>query len=348
MTDTAVSLIIPIYNAAEYLQQCLDSVTAQTVFSRMQVLLIDDGSTDASPEICDVYAQKYTNIYVTHRRNAGVSAARNIGLELAVGKYAAFADADDLLLPDMIECLLEAAERTGAQMTFCDYIIESAYGEDIQRFPFPQNEAFGRDTVVRYMMEKENFNTLCDKLLLLEPIRAHALRLTVGRRFGEDREFVLHYLQICDTLVYVPNAAYFYRYVPTSAIHRKKREYATALSTQFLSDQAQFARLGVQTDDFIAGSAVCFCCRIAATIDVLCHAYQGFARLRMLRAFFADDAVHAVLHQLMPYARGGLNRYTRVLLQCMQRRLAVAARLWMRAVEGRVWLFERLHGKKQV
>ena len=75
MKDTAVSLIIPIYNADAYLQACLDSVTEQTLFPRMQVLLIDDGSTDASPEICDVYAQKYANIYVSHRRNASAPRA---------------------------------------------------------------------------------------------------------------------------------------------------------------------------------------------------------------------------------------------------------------------------------
>lgn len=340
--DTAVSLIIPIYNAAAYLQQCLDSVTEQTLFPRMQVLLIDDGSTDASPEICDVYAQQYANIYVSHRRNAGVSAARNAGIELAVGEYVAFADADDYLLPQMMELLYSSAARTGAQLTFCDYIAESPEGEATQCFPFPQNEPFGRDEVVRYMLESERFNALWHKLFVREILVRQGVQMTVGRKLGEDREFILAYLACCETLCYVPQAGYYYRYVTSGAVRRPHRDYAKALTTQYATDLAQFALLGVAEDAFIARSAQCYCVRIAATIDIICRAYSGKARRKALRIYYADKSLQTMLRTFLGVTGLQLNRYTLGLLRCMRCRLVWATRAWMCLLDLRVKLFNKI------
>ena len=336
MTDTAVSLIIPIYNAAAYLQQCLDSVTEQTLFSRMQVLLIDDGSTDASPEICDVYAQKYPNIYVSHRRNAGVSAARNAGIELAVGEYVAFADADDYLLPQAVEQLYTAAVQTGAELTFSDYIIEMPGGEQRQGFPFPQNEPFGREQAVQYMLSNERFNALWHKLFVREILMRGHIRMTVGRKIGEDREFILHYLAHCDTLCYVPQAGYYYRYVETGAVRRPQHGYARTLVTQYTTDLEQFAALGVTSDAFVQGCALCFCVRIAATIDLICRAFSGNPRLHALRVYYMDRTLQEILSVLIPIAKPKLDQYTYGLLWCMRHRLVLMTRIWMRLLDLRV------------
>ena len=163
-----ISLISPVYNAEKYLQACLDSVLAQTIFTELQVLLIDDGSTDASGQICDVYAQKYPNIYVSHRQNGGVSAARNAGLELATGEFVAFADADDLLRPEMMERLYAGAQQTGADLVFCAF--EHPYPDkDVTiRYPFPENTAMDFDTIreriVDFMIVDEAFNALWNKI----------------------------------------------------------------------------------------------------------------------------------------------------------------------------------------
>ncbi len=339
--ETAVSLIIPIYNAEAYLTACLDCVTAQTLFFRMQVLLIDDGSTDASPQICDVYAQKYPNIEVLHRKNAGVSAARNAGLERAVGKYVAFADADDLLQPTMFERLFEAAERTNAQMTLCAFRSGTADGEQTQTYPFPKNEPFGRDALVRYMLSHEDANALWNKLFLRAPVTEHGLRMTVGRRLGEDREFILHYLTACDTLCYVPRELYYYRYVESGAIRRPQHGYARTLTTQYTSDRTQFARLGVDSTAFHKGSALCFCRRIAATIDLQCRAFSGSERRKVLRKFYADAKLQNILREIFPEAKTHLNRYERVLLVCMRLHAVLATRLWMRMLAVRTGAYER-------
>ncbi len=339
--ETAVSLIVPIYNAETYLTACLDSVTAQTLFQRTQVLLVDDGSTDASPQICDVYAQKYPNIEALHRKNAGVSAARNAGLEHAVGKYVAFADADDLLWPQMLERLFEAAEASHAQLSFCAFRCGTADGEQTKGFPFPGNEPFGREKLVRYMLAHEDANALWNKLFLRAPIAEHSIRMTVGRRLGEDREFILRFLAVCDTLCYVPQELYYYRYVESGAIRRPQKNYARTLTTQYASDRTRFAALGIRDGDFIEGGALCYCRRIAATIDLICRTFSGMPRLDMLRSFYADERLQHILRAVLRAAKKNLNRYERGLLRCMRLRLTLATRLWMRLLTVRMNAHQR-------
>ena len=99
MVSPLISVIVPVYKAEKYLPQCIESILAQT-FTDFELLLIDDGSPDRSGEICDEYVRKDHRIRVFHQQNRGVSAARNLGLEQAVGEYIAFVDSDDYVLPD--------------------------------------------------------------------------------------------------------------------------------------------------------------------------------------------------------------------------------------------------------
>ncbi len=341
--QTAVTLIIPIYNAERYLTACLDSVTVQTAFSRTQVLLVDDGSTDASGQICDVFAGKYPNIETLHRKNAGVSAARNAGLERAVGKYVAFADADDLLYPQMLARLVDAAEAAQAQMCVCAYRAGGADGESDRTYPFPADEPFASETLVRYMLSHEDANALWNKLFLRAPIMANNIRMTVGRRLGEDREFILHFLRVCGSVCYVPQALYYYRYVESGAIRRPQKNYAKALTAQFVSDRRQFSALGIEGEAFVRGGALCYCRRIAATIDLISRTFSGMARHRALRAFYADDALQSILRTVLAAAKDSLNRYERGLLRCMRLRFVGATRLWMRLLALRMGAYARSH-----
>lgn len=102
-----ISVIIPIYNVEPYLRQCLDSVVNQT-YQNIEIILVDDGSTDNCGAICDEYAQKDDRIVVIHRKNGGVSAARNDGIDRATGEWVAFVDPDDWLDVNFYECLFDA------------------------------------------------------------------------------------------------------------------------------------------------------------------------------------------------------------------------------------------------
>lgn len=114
-----ISVIIPVYNVEKYLQECVDSVLAQT-YQHLEMILVDDGSTDTSGEICDIYQDKDPRITVIHQENRGLSEARNAGLAKARGKYVYFLDSDDWILPETFELLIQKAEGEGADVVFFD------------------------------------------------------------------------------------------------------------------------------------------------------------------------------------------------------------------------------------
>lgn len=115
-----ISVIIPVYNVEKYLSQCLDSVIGQT-YQNLEIIIIDDGSTDNSGKMCDIYAQKDPRVQVIHQNNAGVSAARNMGLKTAKGAYIGFVDADDYIRPDMYEYLYQLITQDNANIAMCNW-----------------------------------------------------------------------------------------------------------------------------------------------------------------------------------------------------------------------------------
>jgi glycosyltransferase involved in cell wall biosynthesis len=118
-----ISIIIPIYNADAYLPKCLDSVVNQT-YKNLEIILVNDGSIDNSLQICYEYAKLDNRIKVINQENMGMSAARNVGLDIARGEYLGFVDSDDWLDNDMYECLLEAVFKNNKAIAMCDVFIE--------------------------------------------------------------------------------------------------------------------------------------------------------------------------------------------------------------------------------
>ncbi len=115
-----VSMIVPVYNTASYIGRCMESLLAQT-YDNLEIILVDDGSTDGSGEICDGFADRYPPVKVFHTKNRGVSAARNRGMEECSGIYLTFVDADDCLDKDMVEHLVWMIERTESDVAGCSY-----------------------------------------------------------------------------------------------------------------------------------------------------------------------------------------------------------------------------------
>lgn len=118
-----VSIIVAIYQAEPYLRRCLQSIVNQTL-SNIELILVDDGSTDNSGQICDEYAEFYPHIKVFHKAHEGVSSARQVGVENAIGEYSIHCDADDWMEPNMVEFLYEKAKKTDADVVMCDIYLE--------------------------------------------------------------------------------------------------------------------------------------------------------------------------------------------------------------------------------
>ena len=130
MAEPTISIIVPVYKTEAYLEKCVDSILAQT-FRDFELLLIDDGSPDNCPALCEEAAARDPRIRVIHQKNAGLSAARNTGVEAARGEWIGFVDSDDSIAPEMYETLLTYARRDGAQIAVCDYLLVTEAGEPL-------------------------------------------------------------------------------------------------------------------------------------------------------------------------------------------------------------------------
>lgn len=140
-----VSIIVPIYNVEKYLDKCIKSIINQT-YSNIEIILVDDGSPDRCGQICDAYAKKDPRIQVLHKKNGGLSDARNEGVKLATGKYLAFVDSDDYIARDLVEKTLSKAEENQCDMVLYDYYYIEPNGREIRSTVVPDNKVISLET----------------------------------------------------------------------------------------------------------------------------------------------------------------------------------------------------------
>lgn len=131
MSCPKVSIIVPIYNMEKYLGRCIDSILVQT-HTNIEVILVDDGSTDSSPQVCDDYAKRDPRIKVIHKSNGGLSSARNAGLDIATGDYIGFVDSDDYISTDMYKVLAERLDNSDCEIANVMYVIKQFLPEKLR------------------------------------------------------------------------------------------------------------------------------------------------------------------------------------------------------------------------
>ena len=218
--STLVTIIIPVYNAGQYMTPCLDSVLAQT-FSNFEVWLINDGSTDSSGDICDAYSRKDSRVQVIHKANEGVSKARNIGIALASGRYIMYVDADDMVKPSMVQELLDAIEHNDVDLVLCKiYRFSDAYGEE----PCKSSKNV-------FLDKKETLNFMLNRIAIKDPSISPADIFCYGFtcgiykkeilegnsilfpnfKIGEDTFYLNEYLINCKSINLLESSLYGYR-----------------------------------------------------------------------------------------------------------------------------------------
>lgn len=191
--EKKVSIIVPVYNAEGYLERCLGSLLRQT-YENTEILLIDDGSTDRSGKICDEYAGQYPVIRSIHMENAGVSAARNKGIELSEGEYLTFVDADDYAAADMVAHLTGILEHSGSDVAGCGYYTFEASQTGMEALGDSRSDGQADVEILTGIGFMEhgilNSDTRCwSKLYRKESIGT--LRFQTGLTIGEDMLFLL-------------------------------------------------------------------------------------------------------------------------------------------------------------
>jgi glycosyltransferase involved in cell wall biosynthesis len=209
-----ISVIIPIYNVEKYLPQCLDSICAQT-YRELEIILVDDGSADRSGGICDEWARKDPRIRVIHKKNGGVSSARNEGLKAAKGSLIGFVDADDWLEPGMYEKMVRALlAHPDADAVSCGYV-DYPYGPDmpVQRGLKPLAPCGAADAVTAMFEWNGYFSSVWNKLFRRELVMqgGNAVFFDTSISFGEDEVWLVSVLRRCGKVVFVPEALYHWR-----------------------------------------------------------------------------------------------------------------------------------------
>lgn len=206
MANAKISVIIPVYNVEEYLERCVDSVLAQT-FTDIEVILVDDGSTDNSGKICDEYAEKDPRISVIHKENGGLSDARNSGIEAANGKYIGFVDSDDYIDTDMYEFLYGIAQKENADVAMCE-LYHCYAGKEIFRHPSDYYKVTDNIGAIHCVLESRITSvTTVNKLYLRELF--NNLRFRKGKT-AEDAFIMVDLLSKAKTVVITNAQKYYY------------------------------------------------------------------------------------------------------------------------------------------
>lgn len=206
-----VSLIIPVYHAEKYLRRCLDSALQQT-FSDMEIIAVNDGSEDASLEICREYEAKDSRFHVLDKENTGVSDSRNRAIAMAQGEYLQFLDSDDWLAPDATESLVYAARKYD-----CDLVIADFYRVDGAVFTEKQHirerGLLTREQYAEYMMQEPAdfyYGVLWNKLYRRSVIEEHQIRMNPELRWCEDFLFNLSYIRYAERFTAIQTPIYYY------------------------------------------------------------------------------------------------------------------------------------------
>lgn len=218
-----ISVIVPVYKAEKYLPACLNSIAEQTVFDKIQLILVDDGSPDGCGKICDDFALVHPNTLVIHKENGGVSMARNAGLDAAQGEYIGFVDADDTIAPDYYENLLAAIENSGSDMAFSAFTLVLR-GEHRPSVPwYEKNATVAPVAFAERMLDDGAQNSVWSKLFRTSVIKENGIYFPQGIKIGEDKLFVLNFLKYCSSTVSAAGNGYFYMDVGSSAMHSDKK-----------------------------------------------------------------------------------------------------------------------------
>jgi len=203
--EPKISIIVPVYKVEPYLRKCLDSIVNQT-YRNLQIILVDDGSTDNCGKICDEYAAEDSRVEVVHQENGGVSAARNAGLALVTGDYIGWVDSDDWIEPDMYEYLLEHALQYHADIVVCGRV--EHYRDKTLFKGWPQIEVLNTEVALRLLLKNDVMqNYLWDKLWKRE-LFENAIFPT-GKTF-EDIAVMHKLFAKSDIVVCLPDAKYNY------------------------------------------------------------------------------------------------------------------------------------------
>lgn len=221
-----VSVVVPIYNVEPYLERCIQSLLNQSL-KDIEIILVDDGSPDHCPQMCDEYAQKDSRIKVIHKQNGGLSSARNAGLDIANGEYVAFVDSDDYTSTEAYHTLYHKANVENADIAYAGFILQKSNGSESECFQL--NETFENENIANFLSsmifdnkpyKDKIWMSVWNGIYKRELMESHKIRFQSERLFlSEDILFHTQLIPLCKKIICLPNTFYHYCYNGTSLTH---------------------------------------------------------------------------------------------------------------------------------
>lgn len=313
-----ISIIIPVYNVEKYLHQCLDSILKQT-FQDWECILINDGSSDKSGEICDEYAQRDSRFKVIHKTNRGVSSARNTGLDEAKGQWICFVDSDDRMTEDALEYMLGVNTSTEADVCICTLVKSGLHTFDRTILTGQELEELIWACLTyqtdRYSQKGLLVDGPCAKLFRASIIKDNNIRYVNGLCKSEDALFTAEYYCFASCVVLDPLQIYFYTVNPNSICHTYNKSHICMLGTllkledelvrKYLSSLAKFENV-IKIRAFTALLQVLF--------ESNAHRRPLKERIDALRLFFSSREVDSIIKstqytEIKPYAPIGIGYF---------------------------------------
>ena len=254
MNDNAlISIVVPVYNAAPYLDKCISSLIAQT-HQNIEIILVNDGSTDNSLEICQSYVRKDSRIHVLSQVNKGQGAARNAGLAVASGEYVGFVDSDDYIAPHMMETLLAAAQQYDADFAGGGYYHtnpDTGVCTPALHGDYPYDTPIRHEQIVEYLRTAHASSSGCVLWFTWRNLYRRSILEQIGLRYTEenaieDTLFNLEYLANTQCMVLIREPLYYYVQTPNSIIRRPgKRNYLRKLERSHDLKVAVYQKYGI-------------------------------------------------------------------------------------------------------
>ena len=333
MEEKKISIIIPAYNVAGYIEACLDSVLAQT-FRDYEVIVVDDGSVDDTPAICDRYAARDARITVIHKDNEGVSAARNTGIERASGEYFLFFDGDDFVEPYACEELYGLIKekdvdtliygyhryRDGKVLETCRPIFEQRIYEREEIIPclLPLFVGFSCEGINRWLRREENAfyvenPALWRAVVSAKLIRDNHLRFDTNLKVGEDTIFISDYLSHA-TRCYIHHKCYYYLVIrETSTIYQYEKNALAKLEgkEKLLTARNELTagikqRLGIDITPYWQGTVVMSSLELAFLLARKSGTYSFGQRYRCFLRYARLPAVERAVKAFRLYKKPGI------------------------------------------
>ncbi|RTY92305.1 glycosyltransferase [Flavobacterium sp. GT3R68] len=325
MLNPILSIIIPVYNAADYLQDCIESIISQT-FGDCEFIFINDGSTDNSQSVLEKYLERDSRIILINQKNKGVSEARNRGLTIAKGKYIGFVDADDWVEKEMYQILFDEMESSNCDLVVCNIKRNFNGTEHISRYNFPTDKVLGLDEIqnelLPYLIKTDDLYSSCNKLFKASIIKEWNIIFPPKNALSEDNIFNMLYFNKMSSFKYIDYSGYNYREVEGSATRNiLKKDYFQNVLQLFMFDYRFYMDLK-QTDEeiFKLKSE-----KLINSVISLIHLYfhptkqMGFVkRYSYIKAMINNEDVQAAIKNNFGQFFENKNKYERFILRSIK------------------------------